>query len=226
MSPEMDATPEPVVLVEDDENTRGRLARAVEAHPSLALAGAAGSVAEARALLASAHPAVLLVDLGLPDGSGIDLIREARRTNPEALAMVITVFGDESHVVAAIEAGAMGYLLKDQSPEQIGDSILEILAGGSPISPPIARHLLRRFRDVPAGAGIATEHLPRLSEREHEVLSLIVKGFSYAEIAGLLGVSGHTVTTHVRSIYRKLEVHSRGEAVYEALQLGLVKLDE
>jgi DNA-binding NarL/FixJ family response regulator len=219
-------TRHPVVIVEDDENTRARLGRAVEAHPELTLAAMAGSIAEGRAALAAHKPAVLLCDLGLPDGSGIDLIREARRTNTDTLAMVITVFGDESHVVAAIEAGAMGYLLKDESPEHIGRSILEILAGGSPISPPIARHLLRRFRTVPAEAGIAADELPHLSEREHQVLTLIVKGFSYAEIAGLLGVSGHTVTTHVRSIYRKLEVHSRGEAVYEALQLGLVKLDE
>lgn len=216
----------PIVIVEDDENTRARLGRAVESHPELGLAAAVGTIADGRVAVGAHKPAVLLVDLGLPDGSGIDLIREARRASPDTLAMVITVFGDESHVVAAIEAGAMGYLLKDESPEHIGRSILEILAGGSPISPPIARHLLRRFRDVPVESGVAPGELPRLSEREHQVLTLIVKGFSYAEIAGLLGVSGHTVTTHVRSIYRKLEVHSRGEAVYEALQLGLVKLDE
>jgi len=214
-----------VVIVEDDDNTRARLGRAVAAHPELTLAATAGTIADGRAALAAHRPAVLLSDLGLPDGSGIELIADARRTSPDTLAMVITVFGDESHVVAAIEAGAMGYLLKDESPEHIGRSILEILAGGSPISPPIARHLLRRFRDVAAEPGVAAD-VPRLSDREHQVLTLIVKGFSYAEIAGLLGVSGHTVTTHVRSIYRKLEVHSRGEAVYEALQLGLVKLDE
>jgi DNA-binding NarL/FixJ family response regulator len=138
--------------------------------------------------------------------------------------MVITIFGDEQHVVTAIEAGAMGYLLKDGSAEYIGSSVLEMMAGGSPISPPIARYLLRRFR--PPDAGEDDTAPPKLSEREHEVLTLIVKGFSYAEIARLIGVSAHTVTTHVRNIYRKLEVHSRGEAVYEALQLGLVKIDD
>jgi DNA-binding NarL/FixJ family response regulator len=139
---------------------------------------------------------------------------------------VITIFGDEPHVVGALEAGALGYLLKDGTPEYIGASIVDMLAGGSPISPAIARHLLRRFRgDAPARAGEA-ESVPPLSEREGEVLRLIVKGFTYAEIAELLGVSAHTVTTHVRGIYRKLEVHSRSEAVYEALQLGLVKVDE
>jgi DNA-binding NarL/FixJ family response regulator len=144
------------------------------------------------------------------------------------LPLVITVFGDEQHVVTAIEAGAMGYLLKDGTADYIGASILEMIGGGSPISPPIARYLLRHFRhDAPApmDAGAADDR-PRLSDREAQVLSLIVKGFTYAEIAKLLEVSTHTVTTHVRSIYRKLEVHTRGEAVYEALQLGLVKVQE
>ncbi len=214
-----------VVLVEDDDLTRGRLARAIEGHPQLRLLGAAASCEEARRLFAREHPQVLITDLGLPDGDGTDLIREARRRSPDTLVLVITVFGDEQHVVAAIEAGAMGYLLKDGTADYIGASILEMIAGGSPISPPIARYLLRRFRPAPEAAA-AESDAPRLSDREHEVLSLIVKGFSYAEIANLLGVSAHTVTTHVRGIYRKLEVHSRGEAVYEALAMGLVKLDE
>jgi DNA-binding NarL/FixJ family response regulator len=139
---------------------------------------------------------------------------------------VVTIFGDEAHVVAAIEAGALGYLLKDGTPDYIAGSILDMLAGGSPISPPIARYLLKRFRSLETTPGTPPVRLPRLSEREREVLGLIVKGFSYAEIARLLGVSAHTVTTHVRSIYGKLEVHSRGEAVYEALQLGLVKIED
>ena len=212
-----------VLLVEDDEPTRTRLADAVAAHPDLKLVGAVGSCAEARRLLARGAPDVLLTDLGLPDGSGIDLIRELRISGAATQPIVITIFGDEAHVVAALEAGALGYLLKDAAPETIGAAIQEMLAGGSPISPAIARYLLRRFR--PGDAAAASE-IPRLSEREHEVLTMIVKGFSYAEAARLLGVSAHTVTTHVRNIYRKLEVHSRGEAVYEALQMGLVKLDE
>ncbi len=212
-----------VFLVEDDQHTRERLARGIEGHPQLHLVGTAASCDEARQLLARTAPQVLITDLGLPDGSGIDLIREARTRHPDVLALVITVFGDESHVVEAIEAGAMGYLLKDGTADYIGASILDMIAGGSPISPPIARHLLRRFRAVDAPPTDATTG--PLSEREHEVLTLIVKGFSYAEIANLLGVSAHTVTTHVRGIYRKLEVHSRGEAVYEALAMGLVKLD-
>ncbi len=216
-----------VILVEDDDHTRERLARAIAGHPQPRLLGSGATCDEGRALLGKLPADVLITDLGLPDGSGIDLIREARDRNPKMLTLVITVFGDESHVIAAIEAGAMGYLLKDGTADYIGSSILEMIAGGSPISPPIARYLLRRFRTPAPPAGERSPApTPQLSEREHEVLQLIVKGFSYAEIAGLLGLSAHTVTTHVRGIYRKLAVHSRGEAVYEALATGLVKLDE
>jgi len=222
----MAASAHGVLLVEDDVPTRTRLARVIEAQGDLRLLGAAGSCVEARALFERTRPQVLLTDLGLPDGTGIELIREARRRWPDVLPLVITVFGDEQHVVAALEAGALGYLLKDGTPEYIGASIMEMLGGGSPISPAIARHLLRRFRDGGPAEDVRSDGVPRLSEREGEVLRLIVKGFTYAEIAELLGVSSHTVTTHVRGLYRKLEVHSRGEAVYEALQLGLVKVDE
>ena len=229
LAPRVSASGHGVILVEDDDHTRERLARTIAGHPQLKLLGSAATCEEGRALIARFEADVLITDIGLPDGSGIELIGEARRKHPNLLALVITIFGDESHVVAAIEAGAMGYLLKDGTADYIGSSILEMIGGGSPISPPIARYLLRRFR---AGEPAATdpappgEPAPRLSEREREVLMLIVKGFSYAEIAGLLGVSAHTVTTHVRGIYKKLAVHSRGEAVYEALALGLVKLDD
>ena len=214
-----------ILLVEDDEPTRTRLADAIAAHSELEVQAAVGTCAAARAELAARPaPDVLLTDLGLPDGSGVDLIRDVRDRKAATQAMVITVFGDEKHVLAAIEAGAMGYLLKDGSAEYIGRSILELIAGGSPISPPIARSILRRFRTETTPAPPEAD-APRLTEREGEVLTLIVKGFSYAESARLMGVQESTVTSHIRSIYRKLEVHSRGEAVYEALQLGLVKLD-
>lgn len=216
-----------VLLLEDDARTRDHLAAAIAGHPALRLQAAVGTVAEALAALTASPPAVLLTDLQLPDGDGTDVIRACREHAPRAIALVITVFGDEGHVVRALEAGALGYLLKDGEAPEVAQSILDALDGGSPISPPIARHLLRRFRPPePAAPAVEADALPRLSAREHEVLTLIVKGFSYAEIARLTGTSPHTVTTHVRSIYRKLAVHSRGEAVYEALQLGLVKLAE
>ncbi len=216
-----------VLLVEDDAATRARLRAAIEAHGGLALAGAVGSCAEARAALAGAAPAVLLTDIGLPDGSGIDLIRELRGRGLPTLCMVVTVFGDETHVVSAIEAGALGYLLKDAPAEAIGRAILEMLAGGSPMSAPVARYLLKRFEPAPAAPAppAPAPGAPTLSAREREVLGYIVKGFTYGEIARLTGLSAHTVATYVRRVYGKLEVHSRGEAVYEALASGLVGVD-
>lgn len=211
-----------ILLVEDDPATRARLAGAIEKHRQFQLVGQAGSCREALALLDRGAPDVLLVDLGLPDGSGIDVIRDSRRRGYATEAMVITVFGDEQHVVAAIEAGATGYLLKDGSTEYIAASILELVNGGSPISPAIARHLLARFRE-PAPASPDSDIGPTgLTQREHEVLGLLVKGFTFGEIGGLLGISAHTVTSHVKHIYCKLEVRSRAEAVYEAMQLGIL----
>jgi DNA-binding NarL/FixJ family response regulator len=213
--------PHAVLLVEDDAHTRRRLAEVIASNAALRLEAAVESCAEARAALSREAPAVLLTDLGLPDGSGLDLIRETRVLTAPPLAMVITVFGDEATVLSAIEAGASGYLLKDGTPDDVSEAIAQLLAGGSPISPSIARHLIRRFQSAAPAPGAA--HAPHLTERETEVLALISKGFSVAEIAKLLAISAHTVATHVRAIYRKLEVSSRGEAVFEALHLGLIK---
>jgi len=211
-----------VLLVEDDPATRERLAHSVRQVEGLALLAAVGDCASALQWLASSPaPRVLLVDLELPDGSGIDIIRAARIQAPAADAMVISVFGDEAHVVAAIEAGATGYLLKDALPDEIGEAIMKLIAGESPISSAIARHLLRRFQPSPAAAA-ETVATPHLTPREHDVLRLIAKGLSYARMAETLGMSANTINSHIKQIYRKLEVRSRGEAVFEALQLGLV----
>ncbi len=210
-----------IVVVEDDDLTRERLVAAVESDASLRLLGQAATLREGRRQLLRDPPDVLLVDLGLPDGSGIELIREAPA---DTLTLVITVFGDEGSVVAALEAGARGYLLKDGTEEALQTSIHELLEGGAPISPAIARHLLRRFQ--PPEPSAPDRDLPQLSKRETEVLGLVVKGFTFPEIADLLKLSPHTVTTHVRRIYRKLEVRSRGEAVFEAMNLGIVKIGD
>jgi DNA-binding NarL/FixJ family response regulator len=211
-----------VLIVEDDPLARRRLEGAVTSVPTLDLVGAVASTREARELLRT-PPDVMLVDLDLPDGSGIDLIREARKSAADTHAMVITVFADEQHVMAAIEAGAKGYLLKDGSAEYIGRSIGELLDGGSPISPPIARYLLQRFQQPPPATAQPDEP-SLLTAREREILTLVGKGFSVPEISELLHISEHTVTTHVRHIYRKLEVTSRSQAIYEAVNLGLIDL--
>jgi DNA-binding NarL/FixJ family response regulator len=211
-----------VWIAEDDAPTRRRLEAAVASDPALAVAGSAGTLAASLRGIRRDPPEVILVDLGLPDGSGLDLIREARRLAADTGSLVITVFGDERSVISAIEAGARGYLLKDGEPADVCAAVHQLLEGGAPISPAIARHLLRRFAPDPEPA--PEEDAPHLSAREVEVLELVVKGFTFPEIAELLGISAHTVTTHVRRIYRKLEVRSRAEAVYEAMQRGLVRL--
>ncbi len=223
-----------VLLVEDDEPTRAHLARAIDAHPRLDLIAARGTVTEARDDLVAGKPDVLLTDLGLPDGNGIELIRFAREATPGSQIMVVTVFGDEKNVISSIEAGASGYLLKDGTSEAIGESVMQLMEGGSPMSAPIARRLLERFRsdattDPLLGAEGDSEVMrarATLTARETEILRLIAKGFTFPEIASLLSISAHTVTSHVRHIYEKLEVNSRGEAVYEAVQRGLIRMDD
>jgi DNA-binding NarL/FixJ family response regulator len=213
-----------ILIVEDDEPTRERLASTIAQHPELEVAAAVGTCREGLIALRSEAPDVMLVDLALPDGSGVQLIRAARALSSDILSMVVTVFGDEKSVLGAIEAGARGYLLKDAASDSIATAVLQLVAGGSPITPAIAQHLILRFQSASPSEPRAAQ--PTLSERELEVLGLVVKGFTFPEIASLLALSPHTIGTFVRRIYRKLEVSSRGEAVFEALQLGLVKLGD
>ena len=212
-----------VMVVEDDPAFLARFCRIVAGAPQLSLIAAVGDLASARAAIARQAPDVLLTDLGLPDGNGVELIRETSQAHPATDIMVISVFGDEEHVLASIEAGATGYILKDSLPEEFVGLISQLRAGGSPISPVIARQLLKRFKRKEEVAGrVPDPHTPELTQRESEVLALIAKGFNFGEIARLLQVSPHTINAHVKKIYQKLAVHSRGEAVYEAGKMGLI----
>ncbi|KQV62442.1 MULTISPECIES: response regulator transcription factor [unclassified Caulobacter] len=221
-----------VVLVEDDTAFQEAFRTALAGAADLAMVGLAATVAEARALLAGPPVDVLVVDLGLPDGSGVDVIGEAHARWPGCAIMVATTFADERHVIASIEAGASGYLLKDSPLPTIAEDIRVLHGGGSPISPRIARQVLMRFRpdertpaegDVEGDAETAGKSaIPSLSEREKETLQLITRGFSFEEIAELMGVSRNTVLTFVRRIYAKLEVRSKTEAVFEARAYGLL----
>jgi DNA-binding NarL/FixJ family response regulator len=212
-----------VLIVEDDPEFLRRFSEAVLDDPALRLLGAVPTGAAALALLGVQAPDVLLVDLGLPDMDGVDLIRHAARQCPQCDVLVITMFGDDGHVLPSLEAGATGYLLKDAANARVAASIHEIRAGGSPISPSIARRILKRFRVAPAPPAAPPEaEVSPLTEREIEILRLVAKGLSFESVGELLGISSHTVVAHVKKIYRKLAVHSRGEAVYEAGQMGLL----
>jgi len=211
-----------IAVLEDDAVLRDRYVELVASAPDMSLLWAAGSLTEARRALESGAPDVLLVDLGLPDGSGLEIFGQVKKQFPACEVMVVSVFGDEDNVVAAIAAGASGYLLKDTLAESFLETIRELHAGGSPISPSIARILLTRARPVPAAAIESVAGGPELAERESEILHLVAKGFNFGEISRLLGISTNTVRTHIYRIYRKLSVHSRGEAVFEAKKLGLL----
>ncbi|MEZ0203607.1 response regulator [Ideonella sp.] len=211
-----------VVIVEDDERFRAAFASVVAEAADLHLAGTAGDLPQGLQLLREHKPDVLLVDLGLPSGSGIELIRFAHECLPQTDVMVISVFGDEPHVMASLEAGATGYLLKDTRAADLTDQIRSLHAGGSPISPVIARQLLLRLAPE-ATPNQAQAGEPLLSAQERQVLTLSAKGFSFEEIARMLNVSRHTVMTYVKRSYRKLQVHSKTEAIYEARKLGLVR---
>lgn len=215
-----------VMLVEDDAPFREAFARAFEAVSDMRLVATCATGEDALRWLAQAAPDVLLVDLGLPDMSGLDVIRQCARQHRDCEIMVITVFGDERHVVAALEAGATGYLLKDALPRDFLEPIRALREGGSPLSPIIARRLLARMvtpAPAPAAATLPAEGAPVLSARELQTLELITKGFDYDEIARLQSISRQTVLTYVKRIFRKLQVRSKTEAVYEARQLGLVR---
>ena len=223
-----DAHPIHVAIVEDDPDFSNALILVVEHAPDMRLAGKAGTQAEGLAMLAGPPSDVLLVDLGLPDGSGIEVIRAAARLWPGCSIMVSTNFGDETHVMRSIEAGAAGYLLKDSSPSRMADEIRSLAGGGSPISPIIARQVLARFRHQPAAPAheqpaVPDEEAPALlSQREKEVLDYITKGFTVHEIASLMELSHFTVRTFVRRIYSKLKVTSKAEAIFEARTQGLL----
>ncbi|MES0372208.1 MAG: response regulator transcription factor [Mariprofundaceae bacterium] len=220
-----------VLLLEDEKPTREHLASLVNHHPQLTLFGEASCCADAYNLLQQGSPDVLLADIGLPDGSGVDVIRESREKHPGMEAMVLTVFGDEESVVAALEAGATGYLLKEQAFENLGESIIALMRGESAISPKVARFLLKRFTPAAAEEVEKQESSKReasdvhLTDRECEVLDLIAKGYSYIEIGESLSLSTNTIRAHIRNIYRKLAVRSRSEAVFEAAQLGIIHFE-
>ena len=229
-----------VLIVEDDPVTREFFARCVQACAQLALVDAVTTVQDAVAVLDAkgGHVDVLLTDLGLPDGSGLDVIRHALVCNPTLEPLVVSMFGDDENVLAAIEAGALGYIHKDSTPEDVAQVILDMRAGASPISPMIARRVLAKYRvqasnpqeSIENRAQAATKNVANdsdvagelLTPREQQVLALIARGFSYAEIARLEGLSVHTVQTHIKRLYAKLSVHSKTEAIYEASRMGLL----
>jgi DNA-binding NarL/FixJ family response regulator len=211
------------LVLEDFADTRIWLCEVLhEAFTDIAITEAA-TVSQARKLLETQTFDLALIDINLPDGSGIDVIRDIVTRTPTTYCVVATIFDDDQHLFAALQAGAQGYLLKEQPKQQFINSLSGLLNGEPPLSPPIARKILRHFQ-TPVPTTATKKDLVELSEREREILTLVAKGFKRNEIGPMLGISPHTVATHLKTIYSKLNVSSRAEATMEALRMGLVKL--
>ncbi len=214
-----------VILVENDAEVRLRLQRTLEGLADIHLIGAATTKREADLLIAQFPFQMLIADLDLPDGFGLDLIRKTAAEHPQVDIMVLADSNDDPHVVSAIESGATGYVLKDKIETNLVSAIRLLAAGGSPVSPSVAKSVLRALRTYTNHSiekNVTSLQPNPLSERETEILQLLAKGMSFSEIGEILTISPHTVTAHIKKIYRKLQVHSRGEAVYEAAQMGLI----
>ncbi|MHA7631325.1 response regulator [Corallococcus sp. M7] len=242
-TPNAAALPIRVFVVEDQTKILKNQLRLFEGHPDIDIVGTALSGEAALAEVERDQPDVLLLDLGLPRMSGIDVTREVKARFPKVEILIFTIFDEEDKVLEAVKAGASGYLLKGATVDKIVEAIKEVRAGGTVIQPNLARRLLRHFRVEPDTAPVPTEplavaestpadeeasaHEPLLkplSDREREILQLIAKGVSNSEAARLLSLSKATIRTHLEHIYRKLEVTNRVEAVTEGIRKGLISV--
>mgnify|MGYP001765218812 CR=1 FL=1 len=212
-----------IYLIEDDPAILHFVQQALLARPQWELAGLSTSRQHAHQHALRSGANVFLVDLGLPDGRGEELLHWLSEERPDAELLVFTVFGDESRLVAALQAGATGYVLKGCTTDELIQAIEQIRGGGAPISPLLARMLLRQFRVVQESPSvIQVLHEVVLSERETEVLKLVAQGYVNKEIAARLAISPATVGSHIKNLYRKLAVHSRVQVVRAAQERGLL----
>ncbi|HEY2030823.1 MAG TPA: response regulator transcription factor [Myxococcales bacterium] len=219
-----------VVICEDQPQILKNQLKILQESQEIDVIGTALSGEATLELLEKKQPDVLLQDLGLPRMSGIEVTREVKRRWPSVEVLIFTIFDEEEKVIAAVKAGASGYLLKGATSDKIVDAIREVRAGGSVIQPNLARRLLKHFHvpEEPAPEP-AKPLLPEppgrpLTQREIDILRLIAKGLSNAEAAGVLSLSRATVRTHLEHIYQKLEVTNRVEAVTEGLRKGIIEM--
>lgn len=211
-----------VGVLEDDQDMREYLEHIVGGNAGMAICFLSASLASARQeIRTGAKPDICLVDLQLPDGNGVDFIRETG-ANTDVKFLVLTVLGDRTSVLSALEAGAHGYLLKDSSENMVIRSLRQAMDGANPISPEAATHLLSLLSAKKKRS--EAESPSELSQRQADVLTCFAKGLSYQETAEALNLSVHTINDHVKIIYGKLRVHSKSEAVFEALQLGWIRI--
>jgi DNA-binding NarL/FixJ family response regulator len=207
-----------VVIIEDKSRLRESLRALIDGTPGYQCIGSFGSMEEAFDQIAADLPDVALVDIGLPGISGIEGIHQLKQRHPGLLLVMLTIYDDNQRIFDALCAGASGYLLKSTPPERLLESLREVVGGGAPMSPQIARRVIDLFRlkQPPKYA----EYL--LTPHEIRLLKLLVEGHNYKTAAAEVGVTPHAISFHMRHIYEKLQVHSKSAAVAKALREGIV----
>jgi DNA-binding NarL/FixJ family response regulator len=214
-----------VLLVDDDPHFRRVVVQELVADLRIHLAAQGGSAREGRRLIALHEFDVMMIDLNLGDGSGYELIDCMRSLRPQAEAVVISAMEDEQHALHAFELGATGYLVKKSWFGNYSDAVLQVVNGGASITPSLARRLLHKLDAAQGGAAAikVANHAGSLSSREREVLTMVARGYTSAEIGHRLAISGQIVNSHVNNIYRKLQVRTRAQAVGLAATAGLLQ---
>jgi DNA-binding NarL/FixJ family response regulator len=208
-----------VAIIEDDRRIRDGLALLVNGTPGYRCKLVFRSMEEALATTWSEVPDVALVDIGLPGMSGIEGLSRLRQRYPKVALMMLTVYEDDERIFDALCAGASGYLLKKTPPKKLLECLAEVLQGGAPMSPEVARRVVRLFREIRPPERVEYD----LTPHELRLLRLLVEGHNYQSAAAELGVSFSTINFHMQNIYGKLQVHSKSEAVAKALRQRLVK---
>jgi DNA-binding NarL/FixJ family response regulator len=211
-----------ILLLEDLPEIRAWLRKLVlQVFPNSQISESA-RVHDALSLVSAVKFDLALIDLGLPDGSGVDVVTKLRDIQPEAQSVVVTIHDDDEHLFPALQAGAFGYILKEQPRELITEQLQRISQGEPPLSPSIARRVMAYFSAKAKPQASSLPHVA-LTDRESEVLLRVAKGYTLPEIGVQLGLSRHTIADYVKQIYRKLNVSSRAEAALEAQRLGLFR---
>ncbi len=205
-----------IVIVEDNRLLLENLRLLLNGEEGIKVTGAFGTAEEALTVLEQCAPDVMLTDLDLPGISGIELTRLAKARLPDLDIMAYTIFEDRETVFSAIKAGASGYILKGSSPRELIESLNSLYRGGAPMSPKIARKVIQEFQDEP----VCEDNL--LSQREKEIVKGIEQGLTYKNIAEKLFISPHTVHTHIKNIYEKLQAKDRPEAISKARRKGII----
>lgn len=207
-----------VIIIEDIRDVRDGLSALINGTPGFRCTGAYRTMEEALARIGGQSPGVILTDIGLPGMSGSDGIRALRERLPAVPILALTVYDSDDQVFRALCAGASGYLLKNTPPARLLESLREVAEGGAPMSPEVARRVLRLFREFRPPVQAAYH----LTPQEHELLKLLVDGHHKKTAAAELGISVNTVSFHLKHIYEKLQVHSKTEAVAKALRERLI----